>query len=273
MRATSAAVEALLPFAGATGRGLKIAVIDSGVNARHPHICAATRGVVLGEDEDASLETSPVTGSRAGSGRSFQLHSAAGCSVAGPADDDVGHGTAVTAAIQEKAPGAEYYAVKLFGTSLRTNTARLIQAIEWAIDQRMDLVNLSLGTPNFEHRAPLEALVEHAAAAGVLLVSARHTGQRPVLPGVLPGVIGVDVDWNLPRHCYRIGYADGMPCFYASGFPRSLPGVPPSRNLNGISFAVANMTGFAARACEDLTVRSFERLRDLLAARANGSQF
>ena len=38
--------------------------------------------------------------------------------------------------------------------------------------------------------------------------------------------------------------------FAASGFPRSLPGVPPKRNLHGISFAVANMTGFVARACE-----------------------
>ena len=38
--------------------------------------------------------------------------------------------------------------------------------------------------------------------------------------------------------------------YVASGYPRSLPGVPRERNLHGISFAVANMTGFVARACE-----------------------
>jgi len=38
--------------------------------------------------------------------------------------------------------------------------------------------------------------------------------------------------------------------FRASGYPRPVPGVPPARNLHGISFAVANMTGFVARACE-----------------------
>lgn len=34
----------------------------------------------------------------------------------------------------------------------------------------------------------------------------------------------------------------------ASGYPRPIPGVPPERNLKGISFAVANVTGVLARA-------------------------
>jgi hypothetical protein len=204
-----------------TGHGLKIAVIDSGVNARHPHISAPTRSIALGEKDEL-------------------------CSV----DDTLGHGTAVMAAIQEKAPDAEYFALKLFGNTLRTSTGRLIQAIEWCIEQRMDLVNLSLGTPNFDYRQELESLVARAASDGVLLVSARCAGEHPVLPGSLEGVIGVDVDWELPRDKYRIAYVDGAPRFFASGFPRPLPGVPPSRNLNGISFAVANMTGLVARVYE-----------------------
>jgi hypothetical protein len=40
-----------------------------------------------------------------------------------------------------------------------------------------------------------------------------------------------------------------------------MPGVPPERNLNGVSFAVANMTGFVARACEELTDRTYESVR------------
>ena len=54
--------------------------------------------------------------------------------------------------------------------------------------------------------------------------------------------------------------------FFASGYPRPLPGVPPARNLNGISFAVANMSGFVARACELVKVRSFESMCDALTA-------
>jgi len=227
-----------MPFPAATGRGLKIAVIDSGVNASHPHIIAPTKGVLPGSDVgDAST------------------------------DDKLGHGTAVMAAIQDKAPEAGYYAVKLFSDSLRTTTPRLIQAIDWAIQNGMDIVNLSLGTPNLEHRPQFEALVERAAAARVVLVAAGHAGDQPVLPGMLPGVVSVGVDWDLPRHQYRIG-GDGEPCFFASGYPRPLPGRPVNHNLYGISFAAANLTGILARALEGTSDRSFHGVCDLLTAEA-----
>jgi subtilisin family serine protease len=232
--------ERQLPFSHATGRGLKIAVIDSGVNLRHPHITAATRGVSIGfTGTDGDLT-----------------------------DDKFGHGTAVTAAIQEKAPGAEYYALKVFGDSLRTTTPRVIEAIEWSVDQGMDLVNLSLGTPNLEYWDAMQSLVTRAAAAGVVLIAARTAGQDVVLPGILEGVIGVDLDWSLPRDRYRIEDGGGYTRFLAPGFPRPLPGRPPERNVYGISFAVANMTGFVARACEGLRGCSTEVIRQIMVAEA-----
>src|SRR5690606_28115986 len=69
-------------------------------------------------------------------------------------------------------------------------------------------------------------------------------------PGSLPDVINVDVDWECPRDSYAVKAIDGRDVFYASGYPRPAPGVPPQRNLYGISFAVANMSAFVARACE-----------------------
>jgi subtilisin family serine protease len=206
-----------------SGYGLKVAVIDTGINARHPHICAPTHAVHFDpEDNESSC------------------------------DDVLGHGTAVTAAIQEKAPHADYYILKLFTDSLRTSSSRLIRAIEWTIEHQIDVVNLSLGSSNFDHIGIFKSLVARAAAAGVVLVAARYAPQGPVLPGMLPGVIGVDVDWVLPRDRYRVSEESGLPICYASGFPRPLPGVPVARNLSGISFAVANMTGFVIRACEGL---------------------
>jgi hypothetical protein len=88
------------------------------------------------------------------------------------------------------------------------------------------------------------------------------------MPGALEGVLGVDVDWDIPRDRYRIGDVAGSPCIFASGYPRSLPGRAPARNLNGVSFAVANASGFAARACEGLKSRSFEALLHALIADA-----
>jgi len=212
-----------LPFAGATGRGLRVAVIDSGVNPRHPHITGVAGGVSIPAPEQIEEDL-------------FL--------------DLLGHGTAVMAAIQEKAPKAEYYAVKLFQESLRTTTPALITAIEWALAKRVDVINLSLGTLNLDHVTRFRALVDRAASLGTILVSAREAGGQSCLPGSLPGVIGVCLDWDCPRTRYRFRQADGGSFYYASGYPRDLPGMPREQNLHGISFAVANMTGFVLRARE-----------------------
>jgi hypothetical protein len=178
--------------------------------------------------------------------------------------DRLGHGTAVTAAIKEKAPGAELFAVKVFDRSLSTNIDSLVRAIEWAARSGMHLANLSLGTARVEHEAALREAVARASSLGLIIVAARDDRGVRWLPGSLPGVISVQLDWTCPRDEYRLAHVDGTAVFRASGFPREIPGVPPERNLSGISFAVANMTGFTARAIAGLTDRSFAEVLRVL---------
>jgi subtilisin family serine protease len=220
------------PFAGHTGRGVRVAVIDSGVHAAHPHIGGVAGGVTIGSaDTDQRAYT-----------------------------DVIGHGTAVMAAIKEKAPDAEYFAVRVFYTSLRTTIDLLLRAIEWTFANRIDVVNLSLGTTNAAHHSRFLPVVAKALEGGPVLVSARDADGTPSLPGTLPGVIGVELDWDCPRDAYFCKTAPEGLIVSASGYPRSLPGVAPVRNLHGISFAVANATGFVVRACEGLEIRSYENV-------------
>ena len=202
-------------FPGRTGRGIRVAVIDSGVNAAHPHIDQVAGGVSIW---------------------------------AAPGDDYVdvlGHGTAVMAAIMEKAPAAEYFAVKVFQTSLRAGVEDILNAIDWCVDHEMHVMNLSLGTANASHAERFATSIERAAQRGTILVSAGNA-----LPGSLPGAIGAGLDWDCPRERYGCREtAEGVQ-FRASGYPRPIPGVPRERNLSGMSFAVANLTGFVALACE-----------------------
>jgi subtilisin family serine protease len=237
-----------LPFPLRSGRGARVAVIDSGVNARHPHIVSLAGGISV---LPGGIEEGSCT-------------------------DALGHGTAVMAAIQEKAPQAQYFAVKVFHSGLRTSTECLLTAIEWTIEQRMDVVNLSLGTRNLAHAARFESLIASAAKNGVLLVAAHDAESEPCLPGSLPGVFGVGLDWDMPRNLYRCEDTPGGVVYVTSGYPRSLPGLPRERNLHGISFAVANMTGFVARAWEESAAsgapRSFENLSRVLRANASTSR-
>lgn len=224
--------ERAFPFPGCAGRGVRVAVIDSGVNAGHSHIRGVAAGVSI---------------------------TAEGGVLTGDFTDRLGHGTAVMAAIQERAPEAQYYAVRLFDARLQSTAQALFRAIEWTIEQRMDLVNLSLGTTNEAHIPRLAELVDSALAEGVSLVSARSC-----YPGRLPGVIGV----SLREQCARTSYCayetpEGLD-FAASGYPRPAPGIPPDRNLQGVSFAVANFTGYAARALESLSPRTPAALRQAL---------
>jgi subtilisin family serine protease len=148
--------------------------------------------------------------------------------------DRLGHGTAVAGAIRERAVDAEIYAVKIFDRRLAANINVVIPALEWCRQHRMDLVNLSLGTGNPAHRERLR----EAVGEDLIVVSPANA-----LPGSLPGIIGVLPDSDCPRDEFY--YRGGV--FYASPYPRPIPGVPVDRNLQGASFAVANMTGLIAR--------------------------
>jgi subtilisin family serine protease len=204
-----------------TGRGVRVAVVDSGIHASHPHVGGIAGGIAL-HDHGTSNEII----------------------------DQLGHGTAVAAAIREKAPDVELLAVRVFWRTLTTDAATLVRAIDWAADHGARIINLSLGTRDERHRNHLEAAIARASRRGAFVVSAGADAEGDWYPGALDGVIGVQLDWTCDRHTYGIVASSGRLVIAASGYPREIPGIPRERNLKGISFAVANGSGFVARALE-----------------------
>ena len=205
-----------------TGRGGRVAVIASGVHAAHPHVGGIEQGVAI--RSDGSLDDDFV--------------------------DRLGHGTAVAAAIREKAPEAALVAIKVFWRSLATDALSLVRGIDEACARGAVVVNLSLGTSNEAHREACEAAVDRATARGVVVVAATEDAGVRWLPGSLDRVVGVKADSMVDRNAYTLTDASGRSVVGASPYPRDIPGVPRERNLHGVSFAVANATGFVARAIE-----------------------
>src|SRR2546425_1002539 len=134
---------------------VRVAIIDSGVHVGHPHIGAIAGGVAFDEE-----------------GRQYDDFV-----------DRLGHGTAVTAAIKEKAPDADLYAVKVFDRSLSASISTLVAAIDWSARHGMHLVNLSLGTARAEHERALAEAVRRAAAQGLVIVAAAEDEGVRWLPG------------------------------------------------------------------------------------------
>jgi subtilisin family serine protease len=211
------------PFADRTGRGIAVAVVDSGIVAGHPHVGAVERGKYFGKQETNRL----------------------------PIIDRIGHGTAVAAAIREKAPAVDLIAVRVFDLELATSADVLARAIVWSAERGARLANLSLGTPDPAREAVLREAVDYAASLGTIIVSAYEIAGGPGYPGSLPGVIGVRMGAGLARDELDVEIDDdGALRCRASALPRPIPGVPPDRNVWGLSFAVANVTGFLARFLE-----------------------
>jgi len=217
--------------------GVTVAVIDSGVHTPHPHLPSVAGGIAF------DLE-----------GRSSEDFA-----------DRLGHGTAAAAAIHEKVPGAELHIVKVFDRELATTVSTLVRAIDWASEQGIRLVNLSLGTPNDFREAELQPAITRAIERGTIVVSAHRFDDRLWYPGSMEGVVGVVMDAGQSREALSVVEDEAGTAVQASPYPRPVPGVPPEHNLNGISFAVANATGVLAGILSDHPETRTERqVLDLL---------
>jgi len=203
-----------------SGKGVRIAVIDSGIAPSHPHVGAVSTGVALVGDDASDTA------------------------------DRMGHGTAVAAAIRDLAPDTELIPVRVLDRELATSARILSRAIHWAVEARVHIVNLSLGTSNEAHIPLFRDALHEARAHGVCVISAANHSGTPWYPGALPNALGVVASTAIPRHGLRIVRNAAGAVIETSPLPRPIEGVPVERNLSGVSFAVANATGIVARAIE-----------------------
>ncbi|MBI3757374.1 MAG: S8 family serine peptidase [Deltaproteobacteria bacterium] len=218
----------------ATGAGVRVALIDSGINPRHPHVGAVAGGAAFSLLEDGAVRHTEDY------------------------IDRRGHGTALAGILRAKAPQAELYAVKIFRDprtphdTLTTSITVLEAGLCWAVEHGMHLINLSLGTTNPDHRERLTAIVAQANTQGALLIASSPPERTDTLPAALPGVIGVAGDdacaWG--EHYYLGG--DPIPV-RAHPRPRPIPGLPQERNFYGHSCASAHIAGVLALWAETKT--------------------
>ncbi len=232
-----------LSFESLTGAGIRVAVVDSGVDPTHPLIRVAG-GVALSVRGDGGIEQ------------------------AAEVADKAGHGTACAGIILRKAPAASIYSVGIFDESLSADGSALVAALRWCLDEGMDVVNLSLGTTDPSFRRPLAETAREAAGAGVILVSAEHNEGLESYPAVLPDVIGVAGGKVGGRYGYH--YREGKPIeCVARGDEQRLCWLQPREVMtSGTSFAAPHISGIVALIREASPGVGIEEVREVLKANA-----
>lgn len=161
------------------GNGIKVAVLDTGIDPDHRDLA------------DNVKEYVDFTGSKYG------------------AEDMQGHGThcaGIIAAVSNHvgmvgvAPEVEIYSAKVLGDTGTGGFDSIIRGIQWAITKNVDVISMSLGTSS---RPPemLHTVIKAAKAQGIILVAATGNENGAVCwPAMYDEVIAVSaVDENLNR--------------------------------------------------------------------------
>jgi subtilisin len=222
-----------------TGAGVRIALIDSGINPTHSHVGPLAGGVAF------------IAGPKGEVRQTLDYL------------DTLGHGTALAGILKFKAPQAELFAVKVFTDRLVTSIETLEAALGWAIEHKMNIVNLSLGTANPEHRARMLRIAARAKRARTLIAASSPPESAEMLPAALDSIFGVaasdDCSWSEYRYV-----AEGPIHFRAHPSPRPLPGLDQSRNYRGHSFASAHLSARLALLIQDRPEIGFAGARERL---------
>jgi subtilisin family serine protease len=158
-------------FGGADGSGVRVAIVDSGIDADNPELGDCV-------DADGAIEFS-VDGEGALVTRE------------GPHDDSFGHGTACAGIIHSLAPKAEITSVKVLGPGLSGKSIAFHAGLDWAVDQGFDVVNLSLGTRKRDWALAFHDVCDRGYFTNSLIVTAANNVQSVSYPSLFASVVSV----------------------------------------------------------------------------------
>lgn len=159
-------------WGNSSGKGVRVAVIDSGIEADHPAVGDSVQGgVVIKYDPNSETHLRIEADENP--------------------KDIFGHGTACAGIIHLLAPEAEIFSVRVIGRDLKGKAFQFAGGLQWAIENGMHVINMSLSTSSKDYYGIFHELADQAYFRNVMLVSAVNNIPAPSYPSLYSSVISV----------------------------------------------------------------------------------
>jgi subtilisin len=155
-------------WGGSTGAGVRVCILDSGVELDHPLIGRVERSVAVIRGEKGELRVDN--------------------------DDEgdlCGHGTACAGVVRAIAPDADLTSVRVLGAGYTGGGEILLHGLAWAIEQGFQVVNMSLSTTKTKFVEQLHELADRAYFRRSVLVASAHNMPVESFPWRFASVISV----------------------------------------------------------------------------------
>jgi subtilisin family serine protease len=209
-------------WGGSTGAGVRVCVVDSGIEGGHPLVGPVTSAheVIQGDDGPEVRATDP--------------------------EDTCGHGTACAGIIREVAPECELHSVRVLGRGFTGSGSFLLAGLRWAVEQGFDVINMSLSTTHTKFAHELHELADEAYFRRTAIVASAHNTPVVSFPWRFCSVLSVGSHQEPDPGLYLYNPAPPVE-FFAMGrdVVVAWPGGSTVRTT-GNSFATPRITGLCA---------------------------
>jgi subtilisin family serine protease len=155
-------------WGGATGKGVRVCILDSGVEGDHPLVGKLDGAVAISIDKDENAVVEEDT-----------------------EGDSCGHGTACAGIVRSIAPECSLYSVRVLGAGFTGSGPVLLAGLRYAVEEGFDLINMSLSTTKKQFAALLHDLADNAYFRRSMLVAAAHNMPVESYPWKFSSVISV----------------------------------------------------------------------------------
>lgn len=209
-----------------TGKGITVGIVDSGIDCTHSFIEGSVKQSVEFIERDDEIDI---------------IYNQQG------QNDASGHGTGCAGIIKKIAPDIDMVDLKVLGKHTSGKFSVFIEGINFAIENNIKLINMSLGTVRENYIIPLFKMMQKAYEKDIIIVAAADNRKRTMYPSAFPSALSVDIGEDIESFDNLIQRPLNLIDFGGYGSYVETCGLNNEYiKMYGTSFATPHVTGLVA---------------------------